>query len=82
MSRPKKGIAWLTWKQLRKILEVTRVENGLLRDAWGVLHHAASRGSKMTLPIHIPCLPAGPEPSMVQGRQAHSALRIPRLDYL
>ena len=30
------------------------VGNGLLRAAWGVLHHAASRGSKMTLPIPIP----------------------------
>ena len=36
-----------------------RFGNGLLRDAWGVLRHAASRASKMTSPIRIPCLPAG-----------------------
>jgi hypothetical protein len=40
------------------------------------LHYAASRGSKMTLPIRILCLSAGPEPSLVQGRQAHSTLGI------
>ncbi len=25
----------------------------------------------------IPCLPGGPEPNMVQGRQANSEIRIP-----
>jgi len=41
-----------------------------LREAASAKAGEGIEGRGINLPIH-PCLPAGPEPNMVQGRQAH-----------